>query len=97
MRGTRYDDRRNSPQPPNRLLRFVELSDMRIASQKPIRGRPASMLLQRSEQHRSGLLKPPGEKMTDADRHVRSCKAVTRAEPQCGFKMLNREIRFPGP
>src|SRR5712671_2220195 len=98
MLGSRHHKRRDAPQPPDRLLRFVEPPEVRVASrEKAIGGCPARMLLQRPKQHRSCFLKPPGEEMSDANRHKGPGSASVRAEPQGSLEMADREFRLPCP
>jgi hypothetical protein len=90
MRSTRFNDRRDCRQPPNRLVRFVKLSHMRIASrEKPVCGCPASMLLERSEQHRRSVRETLGEKVAHANCHECTRPASVRAEPQRSLEMAN--------
>src|SRR5215469_11889088 len=98
MHGIRHHDGCNGLEPFYGLSGLVQSPHMGVASrEKPMCGCPTSMLLQRSQQHRCGVVKLPGEKVSHADCHECTRPASVWAEPQGGLKMTHREFRLPRP
>ena len=62
--GVRYHDRGNGLQPLDHFSRLIELTHVGVAgSEKALRQREASVLLDREEQLRHGLIETPTEEM----------------------------------
>ena len=55
------------------------------------------MLLQRPKQHSRSVVKLPGEKVADANRHKNWGPASVRAEAQGGFEVADPKFGLPGP
>ena len=73
VHGIRHHHGCNGFEPCDGLSGLVQPPYMRIASrQKAISGCPARMFLERSEQHRRGVVKAPGEKVTRRRRTVQA-------------------------
>src|ERR1700757_3876251 len=86
------------PQTIDHLSGLLKPSHISATNRKPSVSRyRVRRLLQRTEQHRPGLLKLSAKNMADTDPQEGCGNRITRAEAQRSLEMLNRQVGFPAP